>query len=86
MRLTPAILIALSISSEALAMGGPVYIDGTCDKIIEAPATPALKAWIKQTCPQGEASRDPICVDFSRFVRAVAANNQNWRDACGGAR
>jgi len=85
-RLTLAILATLSISSEALAMGGPVYIDETCDRIVEAPASPALKAWIKQTCPHGETSADPICVDFSRFVRAVAANNQNWRDACGGKR
>lgn len=86
MRLTLAISIALSISSEALAMGGPVYVDETCDRIIEAPATPALKAWIKQQCPQGEKSADPICGDLSRFVRAVAANNQNWRAACGAAR
>ncbi|MBG0809867.1 hypothetical protein IY145_10800 [Methylosinus sp. H3A] len=86
MRLTLAILATLSIGSDALAMGGPVYIDETCDRITEAPATPALKAWIKKTCPQGETSSDPICADLSRFVRAVAANNQNWRAACEGKR
>lgn len=86
MRLTLAILATLSIGSDALAMGGPVYVDATCDRIVEAPATPALKAWIKQTCPYGERSADPICVDLSRFVRVVAANNQNWRAACGGKR
>lgn len=86
MRLTLAILATLSTSSDALAMGGPVYVDETCDRIIEAPATPALKTWIKKTCPSGETSADPICVDLSRFVRAVGANNQNWREACGAGR
>jgi hypothetical protein len=80
------ILATLSIGSDALAMGGPVYIDSTCDRMTEVPSSAALKSWIKRTCPRGEASPDPICADFSRFVRAVSANNQNWRQACGGAR
>lgn len=71
-------------SGAALAMGGPVYIDETCVSLKEARATPALKAWIKRQCPQGEASPDAICKDFAPFIRDVVANNENWRRKCAG--
>lgn len=84
MRSIAAILAMLSIASDALAMGGPVYVDSTCDVMREVEATPELKAWIKSTCPRGEASPNPICADFAPFVRDVAANNVNWRHKCKG--
>jgi hypothetical protein len=65
-------------------MGGPVYIDETCVSIKEARATPALKSWFKRLCPNGEASPEPNCRDFSAFIRDVAANNQNFRRKCQG--
>jgi len=72
------------VCSPALGMGGPVYVDETCVSIKEAHATPALKAWLKRACPQGEASPDPICRDLSSFIRDVSANNQTWRRKCAG--
>jgi hypothetical protein len=86
MRLLVLLLTTLStaFSGLALAMGGPVYVDETCVSIKEAHATPALKAWIKRTCPQGEASPDPICKDLSPFIRDVSANNQTLRRKCAG--
>ncbi len=71
--------------SSAFGMGGPVYIDTVCETIRAAPASPALKSWIKAQCPRGEQSSAPICVDFSRFIRDVAANNEIYRRKCGGA-
>ena len=79
-----SIMLSTVFSAAALAMGGPVYVDETCVTIKEAHASPALKAWIKRTCPQGETSSDPICKDFAPFIRDVSANNQNWRRKCAG--
>jgi hypothetical protein len=71
------------LASRAFAMGGPVYIDETCKTMVEARATPALKAWLKRQCPKGELSGDPACKDLAVFVRDVAGNNENWRRKCG---
>ncbi|WP_457798111.1 hypothetical protein [Methylocystis sp. S23] len=84
MRLIALISATLSIdfSAEALAMSYPVYVDETCRTMVEARSTPALKAWIKRQCPQGEASDATICKDFAPFIRDVAGNNENWRRKC----
>ncbi|MCC3246157.1 hypothetical protein LG047_12640 [Methylocystis sp. WRRC1] len=85
MRSIAVILTTLSIGSEALAMGGPVYVDSTCETMRAAKASPALKQWLKSQCPKGEASANTICADLAPFIRDVAANNENYRRKCGGA-
>jgi len=77
--------LSIAFSGAALAMSYPVYVDSVCDTMREARATPGLKAWMKGKCPKGEASPDPACGEFARFIRDVAANNENWRRKCGGA-
>ena len=83
--LTTSSIAFSAVVSPAQAMGGPVYIDTVCDTMRPAPATPALKSWIKAQCPKGAQSSSSICGDFSRFIRDVAANNEIYRRKCGGA-
>ena len=83
MKYLATILATLSIACEpARAMGGPVYIDTVCDTMREARTTPALRDWLKRQCPKGEQSPG-VCADLAPFIRAVAANNENWRRQCG---
>jgi hypothetical protein len=72
-----------SMICEAGAMGGPVYIDTVCETMRATEAGPALKAWFKERCPQGQASSSPICKELDPFIRDVAANNRFWREHCG---
>lgn len=81
--LSTTLWIAFSASG-AWGMSYPVYIDETCKTMVEARATPALKAWVKRQCPKGESSADPICKDLDPFVRDAAGNNENWRRKCAG--
>jgi hypothetical protein len=82
MKLTLALLTALWTASEALAMGGPVYVDTTCDVMKIAPATPRLKTWLKGQCPKGALTSD-ACADLDKFVRGAAGNNEVLRKTCG---
>lgn len=83
MRLIAALLLTLSTAFDAAAMARPpVYIDTTCDRFAPAPASPALKTWLKNQCPIGARSPNPVCGDLEAFVRAVAKINGNLRDAC----
>lgn len=75
--------LSIVCSGAAFAMSRPVFVDETCETMVEAKATPTLKAWLKRQCPQGEASSAPICTDLAPFIRDVAANNENWRRKCG---
>lgn len=77
--------LSIVFSGAAFGMSRPVFVDETCQTMVEAKASPALKAWLKRQCPQGEASREPACKDLAPFIRDVAANNENWRRKCGGA-
>lgn len=86
MRQTLSLFLMLWTTCDALAMGGPVYIDTTCQRMVATHATPELKAWLKKQCPDGDRSPAPICEDLDRFLRDVAANNNNIKSACGGSK
>lgn len=84
------VLLSMTLSiacsaSPVFAMSRPVFVDETCETMTEAPATPALKAWFKRLCPKAENSPEPACKDFPAFIRAVTANNENWRRKCVGS-
>lgn len=74
--------LSIAFSGPALAMGGPVYVDETCETMTLAHSTPELRAWLKRQCPQGDASPNAICKDLVPFIKDVAANNENWRRKC----
>lgn len=79
-------LILLTIcSSGALAMGGPVtvYVDTTCQRMIATHASQELKAFFKHQCPDGAQSPAAHCKDLDHFLRDVASNNLNIKNACG---
>jgi hypothetical protein len=82
MKLTLALMTTLWTASEAMAMGGPVYVDTSCDTMKIAPATPRLKIWLKGECPKGALTSD-ACADLDRFVRGASTNNEILRNTCG---
>lgn len=66
-------------SGPCFAMGGPVYVDTACETMRVAEASPAVKDWLKREMREGRAPQG-----LERFVKDVAANNENWRRKCGG--
>lgn len=62
---------------KAYAMGGPVYIDTACETMRVAEASPDVKTWLKREMREGRAPQG-----LERFVKDVAANNENWRKKC----